>query len=140
MKSKPSSLCRSFLWVALVLFYHPVFATHGDISAVEDGSSQSLWQSQQTEEQNTELETGEETEGSSQVAEGSITNKNLLRQKLENEKQANNNVYSLSQHQPNYFLPFSHVNGLNNLAIDGVDPEQIDNTEAKFQVSIKTPL
>ncbi|MDT0595857.1 phospholipase A [Glaciecola petra] len=80
-----------------------------------------------------------QTEAAQNTTEDVVT-ESLLDEKLENEKEANQNLFSLAQHRPNYILPISYVTDPNNITLDGVGAEQIDNLEAKYQISVKTPL
>lgn len=64
----------------------------------------------------------------------------ILSERIENEKKSNNNLFSLSQNLPNYILPVSYVSNPSSLTLDGIGEEQIDNMEAKYQISVKTPL
>lgn len=64
----------------------------------------------------------------------------LVATKIKNEKKANTNLFSLSQHGQNYLLPVSYVSNPNSITLDGVGEESIDNIEAKYQISIKTPF
>lgn len=64
----------------------------------------------------------------------------VLQEKLNSEKQANQNLFSLSQHRTNYLLPLSYVSNPNTITLDDVSDENIENLEAKYQVSIKTPF
>lgn len=80
-----------------------------------------------------------QTEDEQSTSEDVIT-ESLLDEKLKNEKEANQNLFSLAQHRANYILPLSYVTDPNNITLDGVGAEQIDNLEAKYQISVKTPL
>ena len=71
---------------------------------------------------------------------GSAPVKTLLSEKFENEREANLNSFSLVQHNPNYLLPISYSPNPNSISFDGIDDEQIDRFEAKYQISVKTPL
>ncbi|MGB3726939.1 MAG: phospholipase A [Glaciecola sp.] len=64
----------------------------------------------------------------------------MLDERINNEREANKNLFSLSQNRPNYLLPISYVTNPNNITLDGVGEEAIDNFEAKYQISVKTPL
>lgn len=75
-----------------------------------------------------------------QSANEEVITESLLDEKLKNEKEANQNLFSLAQHRANYILPISYVTDPNNITLDGVGAEQIDNMEAKYQISVKTPL
>ena len=64
----------------------------------------------------------------------------LLDEKIDSEREANRNLYSLVQHSQNYLLPISYSTGPNDITLDGVGAEQVDRFEAKYQISVKTPL
>ena len=66
--------------------------------------------------------------------------KSMLTEKINNERDANRNLFSLSQHNPNYLLPFSYSPDPNAISIDGVTEKDLDRFEAKYQISVKTPL
>jgi phospholipase A1 len=64
----------------------------------------------------------------------------MLDERIDSERTANRNQFSLVQHRQNYLLPFSYVSQPNSITLDGVGAELIDNFEAKYQISVKTPL
>lgn len=64
----------------------------------------------------------------------------LLADKMKSEREANRNLFSLVQHGQNYLLPLSYSPDPNSLTLDGIGAEQIDRFEAKYQISVKTPL
>lgn len=64
----------------------------------------------------------------------------MLAVKIENERDANRNLFSLVQHRQNYLLPFSFSSEPNPVTLDGIGAEQVDDFEAKYQISVKTPL
>ncbi len=65
---------------------------------------------------------------------------NILDNKIDNERDANRNLFSLSQLRQNYLLPFSYASSPSNGNLDGVDAQEFDHFEAKYQISIRTPL
>lgn len=50
------------------------------------------------------------------------------------------NPFAFSQHRLNYILPFSYVSDPNTLSASGLNTENVDNIEAKYQISVKLPL
>ncbi|MFT6270497.1 MAG: phospholipase A1 [Alphaproteobacteria bacterium] len=99
------------------------------------------WQTEQITSETLQTPTQDIDEG---VNEENLTTevpaKNLLTEKLNNERDANRNLFSLVQHRQNYLLPISYSTGPNPVTLDGVGEEQIDRFEAKYQISVKTPL
>lgn len=67
-------------------------------------------------------------------------NDTLLANVINNERNANRNLFSLIQHRQNYLLPLSFSSGPNTITLDGVGEESVDRIEAKYQLSVKTPL
>ena len=70
----------------------------------------------------------------------SVPVKSLLTEKINNERDANKNLFSLSQHKPNYLLPFSYSPDPNAISLGGIEAKDLDRFEAKYQISVKTPL
>lgn len=64
----------------------------------------------------------------------------ILDERRNKDKIANQNPFSITQHRRNYLLPIGYVSEPNNITIDGLPEKAIDNLEAKFQISIKTPI
>lgn len=87
---------------------------------------------QTVDEKNKEIE--------SEQIEPLVPIKTVMQERLASERESNKNQFSLSQHWSNYVLPASYVSNPNPISFDGVDDEVIDNFEAKYQISIKTPL
>jgi len=50
------------------------------------------------------------------------------------------NPFAFSQHRLNYILPFSYASNPNTLSATGLNTENVDNIEAKYQISVKLPL
>lgn len=68
------------------------------------------------------------------------TAESLLENRINNERDANRNLFSLTQHQQNYLLPVSYMSNPSGISLDEDGTQLIDNFEAKYQISIKTPL
>ena len=64
----------------------------------------------------------------------------ILDERVESVNQAINNPFSLSQHRLNYILPVTYVNNPNPLSASGLNTENVDNFEAKYQISVKLPI
>lgn len=50
------------------------------------------------------------------------------------------NPFALSQHRLNYILPFTYVSNPNTLSASGLNNENVDHMEAKYQISVKLPI
>ncbi|WP_077284427.1 phospholipase A [Cognaticolwellia aestuarii] len=50
------------------------------------------------------------------------------------------NPFALSQHRLNYILPFTYVSDPNTLSASGLNTENVDHMEAKYQISVKLPI
>ncbi len=64
----------------------------------------------------------------------------LLDERAEAEKVVRDNPYVLSQHRFNYLLPVTYVSNPSAFGNADITPESVENEEAKFQISVKTPL
>jgi phospholipase A1 len=64
----------------------------------------------------------------------------ILDERSDSTKEAISNPFSLSQHKRNYVLPITHVSSPNTSTVDDLNTENIDNIEAKYQISVKLPL
>ena len=49
-------------------------------------------------------------------------------------------MFAITQHRQNYLLPITYVSNPNTFGSEELTNENIDNKEAKFQVSAKLPL
>lgn len=65
---------------------------------------------------------------------------NLVKERLQADVASQSNPYSFTQHKLNYLLPISYQSNPNQLGEDGLSQGNIDNLEAKFQISIKMPI
>lgn len=63
-----------------------------------------------------------------------------LDNRLEGDKEALDNVFAITQHRQNYILPITYVSNPNTFGNEELNEENVDNKEAKFQVSAKLPL
>lgn len=64
----------------------------------------------------------------------------ILDVKTDSVTDAINNPFSISQHRRNYFLPATYATNPNTVTIDGLNDSNVDNFEAKYQISVKLPL
>lgn len=64
----------------------------------------------------------------------------ILDQRAVSVDQAYNNPFALSQHRLNYILPFSYVDNPNTISATGLNTENVDHLEAKYQISVKLPI
>ena len=68
------------------------------------------------------------------------TTQSILDKRASSTKQSNVNPFSISQYRQNYLLPVTHVKAPNPISVDGLTEENIDNFEAKYQISVSMPL
>ncbi len=68
------------------------------------------------------------------------TTESALDNRLEGDKEALDNVFAITQHRQNYLLPITYVSNPNTFGSEELTEENVDNREAKFQVSAKLPL
>ena len=64
----------------------------------------------------------------------------ILDERSESVDQAVSNPFALSQHRLNYILPFTYVSNPNTLSASGLNTENVDHLEAKYQISVKLPI
>ena len=64
----------------------------------------------------------------------------ILDDRSESVDQAVSNPFALSQHRLNYILPFTYVSNPNTLSASGLNTENVDHLEAKYQISVKLPI
>lgn len=63
----------------------------------------------------------------------------LLEQRLDTEEAGEHNPFTLTAHRRNYLLPVTYNNNTNGRPFD-VDSDEVENIEAKFQISFKFPI
>jgi phospholipase A1 len=66
--------------------------------------------------------------------------KSLLDKKAKADSLANQNPFAITQHRFNYLLPVSYASSANTITVEGLNDANVDNIEAKFQVSVQLPL
>ncbi|WP_286233680.1 phospholipase A [Thalassotalea sediminis] len=66
--------------------------------------------------------------------------KSILDERDKSNSKATSNPFSISQYRQNYLLPFTYVSDPNPLDAKGLNQKNIDNIEAKYQLSIKLPI
>lgn len=64
----------------------------------------------------------------------------IFDQRADSVSQAIGNPFAFSQHRLNYILPFTYVSDPNTLSASGLNTENVDNVEAKYQISVKLPI
>jgi len=64
----------------------------------------------------------------------------ILSSRFKADRQALNNLFVISQHHPNFVLPVTYVTNPNSVGNEDLTADNVDNTEAKFQLSVKLPL
>jgi phospholipase A1 len=68
------------------------------------------------------------------------TTESILDKREKSVKESNVNPFSISQYRQNYLLPITHIESPNPISVDGLTDENIDNFEAKYQISVSMPL
>ena len=64
----------------------------------------------------------------------------IFDQRAESVSLAMSNPFAFSQHRLNYILPFTYVSDPNTLSASGLNTENVDHLEAKYQISVKLPI
>ncbi len=64
----------------------------------------------------------------------------ILKEREESDSLSLQNPFSISQYRFNYILPISHVKDPNPIGVTELDFENVDNFEAKYQISVKLPI
>lgn len=64
----------------------------------------------------------------------------ILEKRQQSDELALQNPFSISQHKLNYILPVSYVKDPNPIGVTELDQENVDNLEAKYQISMKLPI
>lgn len=75
-----------------------------------------------------------------EARDGKRTTESVLDKRVDRMKESNNNPFSISQYRQNYLLPFSYAKSPNPISVDGLTEENVDNFEAKYQISVNLPL
>jgi phospholipase A1 len=64
----------------------------------------------------------------------------ILDERAESSIDVIENPFAISQHRRNYILPATYISNPNTMVIDDLNSENVDNIEAKYQISVKLPL
>ncbi|WP_218352634.1 phospholipase A [Alteromonas lipotrueiana] len=64
----------------------------------------------------------------------------ILSSRFEADRQALDNLFVISQHHPNFILPMTYVTNPNSVGNEELTALNVDNKEAKFQLSVKLPM
>ena len=64
----------------------------------------------------------------------------IFSDRIKSVDKAISNPFAISQHRLNYILPITYVSDPNTLSASGLNTENVDNLEAKYQISVKLPI
>jgi phospholipase A1 len=64
----------------------------------------------------------------------------ILDKRADSTKESIANPFSISQHRRNYILPITYISNPNPVAVDDLNNGNVDNIEAKYQISVNLPL
>ncbi len=67
-------------------------------------------------------------------------NENILEERTASIEQAVGNPFAISQHRRNYILPLSYSSNPNTRGVNGLNDENVDRLETKYQLSMKLPV
>lgn len=82
--------------------------------------------------------TSQETNPAQQ--DGVVARESLFSKRMDADKHVMENAFAITQYKRNYILPFTYITNPNALGNEALTSENVDNKEAKFQLSIKLPL
>jgi phospholipase A1 len=68
------------------------------------------------------------------------TTDSVLDNRSQQNRSAKSNPFVISQYRQNYLLPITYVKDPNPISVDGLTEENVDNFEAKYQVSVNLPI
>ena len=122
------------------------FCTFASVLSLSSHAQQQNIESQKSEQSKKQLtvidrlqELPTVIEETLQVEDASQT-ESMLDKRLTADKFSNENPFSISQHRRNYLLPITHISNPNTIGDTELNSENVDNLEAKFQISMKIPL
>ena len=136
------SVLKPFVFLA-------AFAASTSVCGQETSSDVVSTQPQIVDSSEQQISNQNETNDPSQDEEGievidiikrDTTSESALDDRLEGDKEALDNVFAITQHRQNYLLPITYVSNPNTTGNEDLTDENVDNKEAKFQVSAKLPL
>ncbi|WP_232371977.1 phospholipase A [Salinimonas iocasae] len=82
----------------------------------------------------------QENSGTTQETELTKDAPSILSTRFKADRKALDNLFVITQHHPNFVLPFTYVTNPNALGNEELTIDNVDNKEAKFQVSVKLPV
>lgn len=136
------SVLKPFVFLAaLFAACTPVCAQQS--SEVVNEQSQTVESSEQaTATKSEENQTSQNEEGIEviDIIKRDTITESALDNRLEGDNEALDNVFAITQHRQNYLLPITYVSNPSTVASEELTNENVDNKEAKFQVSAKLPL
>ena len=135
------SLLKPFVFLAAFAACTPVCAQQSQEVVSEQASSSENSEQERTVE-NEENQSSQEESGIEviDIIKRDTITESALDNRLEGDKEALDNVFAITQHRQNYLLPITYVSNPSSVASEELTNENIDNKEAKFQVSAKLPL
>ncbi len=133
------SVLKPLLFSAILAVSLPALAQTRPADYDEDTlSSSSTGQEQNTQED----EQAKDLDGIEiiDIIKRDTTTESALDDRMEGDKEALDNVFAITQHRQNYILPYTYVSSPNSMGNEDLTDENVDNNEAKFQISTKLPL
>lgn len=124
------SVLKPLLMIAVLTACYPAF-THAQSS--DDYSKIGKQASQEDEKNNNDIEVID-------VIKRDTNLQSAVDDRLEGDKEALDNVFAITQHRQNYILPMTYVDNPNTQGNEDLTEDNVDNKEAKFQISVKLPL
>jgi phospholipase A1 len=64
----------------------------------------------------------------------------IFDKRADSTKESIANPFSISQYRRNYILPITYISNPNPIAVDDLNNGNVDNIEAKYQISVNLPL
>lgn len=71
---------------------------------------------------------------------GMVARESLFSRRMDADRNVMNNAFAITQYKRNYVLPFTYITNPSALGNEALTSENVDNKEAKFQLSVKLPL
>ncbi len=132
---------KPFVFLAAFAACTPVCAQQSQEVVSEQASSSENSEQERTVE-NEENQSSQDESGIEviDIIKRDTITESALDNRLEGDKEALDNVFAITQHRQNYLLPITYVSNPSSVASEELTNENIDNKEAKFQVSAKLPL
>ena len=130
------SVLKPFVLLAAFAACTPVCAQQSQEVVSEQASSLENSEQERTVE-NEENQSSQDESGIEviDIIKRDTITESALDNRLEGDKEALDNVFAITQHRQNYLLPITYVSNPSSVASEELTNENIDNKEAKFQVS-----